>query len=168
MSTVEKLIQELDLSPHPEGGFFKENYRAQASLQNGRSVATGIYFLLTGKQFSAFHRIDADEMWHFYAASPQTSLNIWCIDPLGDLECKRLGSELEHGENYQLYVPAGTWFAAELNTPKGLEQEAYVLSGCTVAPAFEFSHFELADYKDLSKHFPQHQEILARLCLEKA
>jgi uncharacterized protein len=123
---ADELIRRLGLQPHPEGGHFRETFRDRNS---GRAHSTAIYFLLKRGEASRWHRIDAAEIWHFYRGSP--------------LELKMgetvhiLGPRIELGEAPQLVVPPNVWQAA-----KSLGD--YTLAGCTVAPGFEFSKFEMA------------------------
>jgi predicted cupin superfamily sugar epimerase len=132
MLTVEAIITALSLAPHPEGGFFRETFRDDR-LINGRAASTAIYYLLAEGQRSHWHRIDASEIWHWYCGAPLAlSLRV------GErVETQRLGCNIFQGERPQLIVPAGVWQSAE---PRG----AWTLIGCTVAPGFEFSGFELA------------------------
>lgn len=151
-------IDHLELKPHPEGGFYKETYRAELStnfegFEQSRSVSTGIYFLLTQNNFSAFHRIKSDEMWHFYAGD---SVSVFVIYPNGRLEEIRLGLNLENGEVPQAVVPRNAWFASRT-------QGEYGLVGCTVAPGFDFQDFEMADRTELITKYPDHQEIIQSL-----
>ncbi|MEL6773187.1 MAG: cupin domain-containing protein [Pseudomonadota bacterium] len=127
------LIAALGLKPHPEGGWYTETWRSTAA-DGGRSPGTAIYFLLDAGEFSHWHRVDADETWHWYAGGP-LSLS---LSPNGhDAEAHVLGPEILAGQRPQITVPAGWWQAA---TSLG----AYTLVGCTVAPGFEFEGFELA------------------------
>jgi len=157
----EDLISRLNLEPHPEGGFFRETHRspervARASGGASRSAATAIYYLLAGGDRSTWHRIDAEEMWHFYEGDP---LHVHVLLPHGELQTFRLGNALEHeGADFQALVPAGAWFAAECAAPEG-----YSLAGCTVAPGFEFEAFEIAQADLLLKDWPQHEELIERL-----
>ncbi|MEP2508663.1 MAG: cupin domain-containing protein, partial [Reichenbachiella sp.] len=143
-------IDHLGLEPHPEGGYYKETYRSSAQVsfpdyQDQRNVSTGIYFLLTKGNFSAFHRIKSDEMWHFYAGD---SVSIFIIYPTGELKEIRLGLDLENGEVPQAVVPANCWFASKVSiTGK------YGLVGCTVAPGFDFIDFEMAKQTKLISRF---------------
>ncbi|PUZ27237.1 hypothetical protein GA0116948_11749 [Chitinophaga costaii] len=157
-------LQHLKLSPHVEGGAFRETYRSalqlpQSALPNAfqgqRAAATGIYFLLEAGQYSAFHRIAADEMWHFYDGYP---LSIYEITPAGTLLHHRLGRDLEAGEHLQLVIPAGNWFASRTATSGG-----FALVGCTVAPGFDFADFELASRATLQAAYPQHATLIAEL-----
>ncbi len=157
-------IDRLQLTAHVEGGAFREIYRSDlvlprqdlpAAFNGDRSASTSIYFLLAKGQFSAFHRIAADEVWHFYYGDP---LLVHEITPDGQLTTHRLGSNPENGESFQTVVKAGSWFAS-LPSP-GSE---YGLVGCTVAPGFDFADFELADGAALSAEFPKHAELILQL-----
>lgn len=127
------VIQALNLAPHPEGGHFRETYREMAP-DGGRGTTTAIYYLLEEGQVSAWHRVDATEIWHWYAGAP-LRLSIGTRD--GDIEECRLGADLIQGERPQAVVPPHAWQSAE-------SLGAWTLVGCTVAPAFLFEHFELA------------------------
>ncbi|HXB93733.1 MAG TPA: cupin domain-containing protein [Puia sp.] len=157
-------IEHLQLTPHIEGGAFRECYRSgltipQASLplffQGDRSVATSIYFLLAAGQFSAFHRIASDELWHFYYGD---TLLIYEIGHNGRMVEHRLGSNPQNDESFQTVVRAGSWFAS-VPAP-GSE---YALVGCTVAPGFDFADFELADRAALIGQYPDHAGVIQRL-----
>lgn len=157
-------VEKYNMQSHPEGGYFAETYRSKESISKdalparfsgGRSYSTGIYFLLEGHHFSAFHRIQSDEMWHFYAGNP---LNVYYIDFEGNLNIIKLGNNPENGEVFQAVVPAGVWFGSKPLLPDG-----YSLVGCTVAPAFDFADFELADRTALIGEFPQHRAIIELL-----
>jgi predicted cupin superfamily sugar epimerase len=156
--------ERLQLTPHTEGGAYREVYRSQLSIpqsslpilfQGDRNVSTSIYFLLEGGQFSAFHRIASDELWHFYFGDP---LLIHEINHSGMLVTHRLGSHPEAGEAFQVVIKAGSWFAS---TPA--EGSEYTLAGCTVAPGFDFADFEMADRAVLTSHYPAHAELICRL-----
>ena len=156
-------VERLGLLPHPEGGFFKESYRSSMSLSsdaigdafNGsRSISTGIYYLLTGTDFSALHRIASDEMWHFYAGSP---LRVEGLHSDGTREDWVLSNELGHGLP-QAIVPAGVWFGSRLVNPDG-----FALVGCTVAPGFDFGDFEMGNRGQLQSAFPVHEKWIASL-----
>jgi len=153
------LIKNLNLQPHPEGGWFAETYRSELNihLDSGftRSASTGIYFLLGSRDISRFHRIKSDEMWHHYEGS---AIEIHIIHEDGLYECKTLGKSFEKGETPQLVVPAGCWFGATV-----CDDETYALVGCTVAPGFDFEDFELADRYQMLQAFPEHGEIVREL-----
>lgn len=166
MKTAQDWIETLALEPHPEGGFYRQTYRAQRLLGGHRPVSTGIYFLLRARDISAFHRIDADEMWHFYASTPATRLRVWRITPEGQLGSFLLGGEPARNEVFQDIVPAGDWFAGEVEVLAGQDPEsAYVLVGCTVSPGFLFESFELADSAALSRRWPHHASLVERLSI---
>lgn len=158
---VARLVEQLNLKPHPEGGFYTESYRAADTVTRTidgvqRASSTAIYYLLESGAWSAWHRIASDEAWHFYAGSP---LKVQVLMPSKELVTHVLGPALEQsGCVYQAVVPAGCWFAAELENP-----DSFALVGCTVAPGFEFSEFELADGARLLADYPQHAEVIHRL-----
>jgi predicted cupin superfamily sugar epimerase len=163
--TADYFIDHLQLQPHPEGGFFKETYRSagfisQACLPNTftgpRHYSTAIYFLLRQNDFSAFHRIASDECWHFYEGG---SLLIHVIDEKGNYSRTQLGRKIHENELLQFVVPAQCWFASE-----PLPGTEFSLVGCTVAPGFDFADFEMADAKTLSEKYPQHRNLIQRLC----
>lgn len=157
-------IDHLQLSPHPEGGYYRVTYEAdltipQAALpyrfHGDRLASTAIYFLLEGTDFSAFHRIASDELWHFYAGS---ALTIYGIDPAGKESEFHLGNRPESGEVFQAVVKAGYWFASRMRDAK-----TFALVGCTVAPGFDFADFELAKRSQLTGAFPKHQKLIEEL-----
>ena len=163
MKQAKKIIEKLGLQPHPEGGFFKETYRSNGligsdnlhpSIKGDRNYSTCIYFLLTSERFSAFHRINQDEIWHFYSGSP---LHLHMISENGQQSTKLIGQDIFKGESPQFVVPAGYWFAAEVNA-----EDSYSLVGCTVAPGFDFQDFELARRDQLISSFPMHRELITR------
>lgn len=130
------IIRLLDLQPHPEGGHYRETFRdAQTGTQtmNGRAACTAIYFLLARGERSHWHRVDACEIWHYYAGDPM-ALHI--SDESGT-DTIMLGPDLARGQRPQGVVPPQAWQAAEARGD-------WTLVGCTVAPGFEFSKFELA------------------------
>lgn len=162
MNTKEYWVEKLALQDHPEGGYFKETYRSAMTLDpNGqefpanRSAATGIYFLLCEDNFSAFHKIHSDEMWHFYTGD---AIIVHVLHTDGRYEQIHLGADIEKGEVFQAVVPAEAWFASEMKNKKG-----YALVGCTVAPGFDFQDFELAKEEALVKNYPAHSALIGRL-----
>jgi len=128
-----KIIETLDLVRHPEGGWFRETFR-EASETGGRGASTAIYYLLQAGEYSHWHRIDATEVWHFYAGAP---LALTISENGHDAVAHRLGPDILARQRPQVTVPAGVWQTAE-------SLGAWTLVGCTVAPAFEFARFELA------------------------
>jgi predicted cupin superfamily sugar epimerase len=132
--TAEEVVGLLGLAPHPEGGFYRETFRA-AVAEGGRAASTAIYYLLREGEVSAWHRVlDADEVWHHYAGG---TLELTLAAEGQERSSVRLGADLAAGERPQAVVPAGVWQTAR---PLG----GWVLAGCTVAPAFEFAGFEMA------------------------
>ncbi|MFT3709047.1 MAG: cupin domain-containing protein [Archangium sp.] len=147
---IDRLVAELGLTPHPEGGFFRETYRAGATLPGtNRSVSTAILYLLGAGQRSKLHRIDADEVWHFYRGGP-----------LEVIELTAAGARITtlSVEHPQHVVSAGTWFGSR--PAPGTE---YALVGCTVAPGFEFAHFELGTRAALTSEFPNARDVIKAL-----
>lgn len=131
---ADSLIARLSLQPHPEGGYFRETFRDVAGA-DGRSRSTLIYFLLKEGEVSHWHKVDAVEVWHFYAGAP-LELSLSASDK-GPIRRRVLGPDVMAGEEPQCVVPQGHWQAARsLGT--------YTLVGCTVAPGFDFKGFELA------------------------
>ncbi|MBC7660129.1 MAG: cupin domain-containing protein [Chitinophagaceae bacterium] len=149
-------IRELGLTRHPEGGAFRESYRSALAIpqeQGLRAASTAIYFLLEEGDFSAFHRIRYDEIWHFYTGSP---LIIVEINGSGEMKQTKLGADIVQAERFQHVVPGGTWFASYALGP-------YSLVGCTVAPGFDFEDFEMANRNTLATLFPDHRAIIEHL-----
>ncbi len=131
--TAADVVRLLGLAPHPEGGHFRETFR-DAAGHGGRAASTAIYYLLAAGERSHWHRVDAAEVWHWYAGAP---LEL-ALSPDGRrTQTLRLGADLQAGESPQAAVPAGCWQSAR-------SLGAWTLVGCTVAPGFEFSGFELA------------------------
>ncbi len=164
MSSAAYWKEKLQLISHIEGGAFKETYRAPLLLphsaltkeHNGaRAASTGIYFLLEYGEFSAFHRIASDEMWHFYDGC---TLTVYEIKTDGTLVKHLLGKDIENGASPQLVIPAGSWFASRVEI-----ENSFTLCGCTVAPGFDFADFELANRAELTKEFPQHEALIVSL-----
>lgn len=158
--TRDELIDHFKMTRHPEGGAFVETYRSHLvieapGLPGPRPVSTAIYFLLGRGEFSAFHRIRSDEMWHFYLGGP---LRIVEIDPSGRSRETTLGREIDKGQSPTHVVEAGNWFAS-FPAP-GSE---FSFAGCTVAPGFDFQDFELADRRELSGRFPEHAALIETL-----
>ncbi|MEM1289605.1 MAG: cupin domain-containing protein [Pseudomonadota bacterium] len=131
--SFDELVRTLRLEPHPEGGFFRETYR-DPNAHEGRSVGTAIYYALGVGDCSAWHRVDAAEIWHWYAGAP---LALTVSENGHDAQAHRLGSNLVQGERPQIVVPKHWWQTAE-------SLGEWTLVGCTVAPGFEFSGFEMA------------------------
>jgi predicted cupin superfamily sugar epimerase len=133
MSTARQIIDTLGLQPHPEGGWYRETWRAEAP-EGERASGTAIYYLLEAGDVSHWHRVDAAEVWHYYAGGP---LSLTVSSNGHDAEAWRLGPEIMAGQRPQLIVPPGWWQCA---TSLG----AFTLVGCTVSPGFTFDGFEMA------------------------
>jgi len=157
-------IDKLNLIPHPEGGYYRESYSSELSIAREalppqftgpRLVSTAIYFLLEGENFSAFHRLRSDELWHFYAGSP---IAVHVVDPDGVHSEIQLGDDPDSGHVLQAAVKAGRWFASRVRDPK-----TFALAGCTVAPGFDFADFELGKRTELVRLYPQHRRLIESL-----
>jgi hypothetical protein len=139
------IIRELSLQPHPEGGHFRETFRDGPGAGSGeetRGASTAIYYLLQGGEVSHWHRVDAAEVWHWYAGAP---LELTVSGDGREAATHRLGPEVTAGQRPQVVVPAGAWQSAR-------SLGAWTLCGCTVAPAFRFEGFEMAppDWQPMS------------------
>jgi hypothetical protein len=165
--TAEFWIQNLALLPHPEGGYYREVYRSSEHIPHealpsrydgDRNFGTSIYYLLKSGQFSAFHKLHSDEIWHFYSGSP---VRIYILIAGQGLEIKCLGKDVAKGEQLQVLLPHGCWFAAEVMLP-----ESFVLVGCTVHPGFSFSDFILAGGEELRNLFPGEEKLIERLAIK--
>lgn len=157
-------IKNLQLKPHPEGGYYRETYRSNVMLarealppgfSGPRPASTAIYFLVEGENFSAFHRLRSDELWHFYAGSP---LRVHGIDPAGVYSAFLLGNDPKQGHIPQAVVAAGSWFGSHV-----AGWRSWSLMGCTVSPGFDFADFEIGQRAKLTAQFPQHRQIIQRL-----
>ena len=161
--TARYWIEKLGLEGHPEGGYFRQTYRAEMVIakealpgfSGARTASTAIYFLLEAGNFSAFHRLRSDEVWHFYSGS---AIVVHVIDPDGKYGKIRLGNDPEAGEVMQAVVKAGCWFASEMAVGAG-----FGLVGCTVAPGFEFDDFEMGNRAELAQRFPECEPLIQRL-----
>ena len=162
--TVETLVKELNLLPHPEGGYYKETYRSEGTIKQtcltsdfsgDRNIATGIYFLIEKGNFSALHKIKSDETWHFYYGD---ALEVIEINEQGNLTITQIGLNLQKGETFQYTVKANTWFGSRVSA-----NGSFSLVGCTVYPGFDFNDFELAQQQDLIQLFPQHRQLILEL-----
>lgn len=144
MNSAQALIEQLQMSPHPEGGWYKETWRAEpgeGQADGERARGTAIVFLLKTGEASHWHRVDADEMWLWQGGDP-LELGIAASDH-GPVQTLRLGSDIAAGEALQGLVPKGAWQAARPATPKS-GAHGYSLVSCMVVPGFEFAGFELA------------------------
>ncbi len=159
---AKEYIRKFNLKKHPEGGYFREVYRSGEIIlgehlpkrfKSYRNFSTAIYFLLEGKQFSAFHLLQSDELWHFYDGS---TVVIYIIDQNGKLSNKKIGRE--ENSKFQIAIKKNNWFAAELENKR-----SFALVGCTVSPGFDFADFKLGKRAELVKQFPKHKKLIERL-----
>lgn len=167
-------IRQLKMEKHIEGGYFRVNYRSsdkvmplhpryqssagqEVSNASQRNAGSAIYFLLEKDDFSAWHRIKSDEIWHFYDGCP---VNVYVINPdSGEFETHVLGNPcINELALFQVVLPAGCWFAAEL-----MDKAGFALMGCTVSPAFEYYDWELADKSRLLVEYPDLPEFASKL-----
>ena len=155
------IIQQLGLEPHPERGYYRETYRAPASVHvdrpgRVRAASTAIYFFITAREPATFlHRLVSDEIFHLYDGGP---LDILRLRPDSSWDVARLGLNLDAGERPQVVVPAGTWFGTEL-----MAGASHCLVGCTVAPGFDFADFELAQGSELENRYPEAADRIRRM-----
>ena len=156
--TSQEWTDRLKLIPHPEGGFYKEVYRSSFPVVPPRGASTGsctsIYYLLQDDDFSGFHRLGYPELWYFHDGN---ALDVHAIDLSGKYSVQRLG--IAEGENLSIAIDPGIWFAAEVPGKSG-----FALVSCVVAPAFDFGVFEMAEKDELIRQWPEHREVLERLC----
>ena len=167
--TAAYYVGKFNMQPHPEGGYFAETYRSAETVSQSalpgrfggnRSFGTAIYFLLESHHISALHRIQSDEIWHFYAGGP---LEIFVIYPDKALTIIRLGNNPEQDEVYQAVVPAGCWFGSKPVVDANVDGTGFSFVGCTVAPGFDFADFEMADRTALLAEFPEHKDVIELL-----
>lgn len=154
------VIKTLGLQPHPEGGYYREVFRSDVVVRDAvgqpRSAGTSIYYLLAEGAFSAWHRIDADELWYFHCGA---ALTVHILADDETLVSHVLGDPRHRSDGeLQLHVPAGCWFAAELQN-----SASYALVSCAVMPGFDFAGFELAEEADLATAIQRHGGWLRRL-----
>jgi uncharacterized protein len=150
-----RLVKKLGLEKHPEGGYFRHTYRSDtmANLEGfggPRSISTAIYYMLARDQFSAFHRLRSDEIWHYYAGG---SITLYAIEKDGKLSKTKIGRR----GVLQAIIKADIWFAAAIN-----DKKSYCLVGCTMSPGFDFRDWELGKRDDLIRKYPQHKKIIKR------
>lgn len=145
---IDKLIEELNLEPHPEGGYYRETYRSAHLMELGddkRNAGTGIYYMLTEGIVSSWHKVSSDEIWHFYAGE---TLVLEQLSPEGYFYRYLLGTEWKIKAEPQVLVPAGWW-------QRAYSSGAFTLVGCTVTPGFDFKDFEMLGNAELSRRFPE-------------
>lgn len=152
----------LRLEPHPEGGSFRETWRAGEAVTGlperfagARSLGTAIFYLLKAGERSRLHRLRADEVWHLYDGGP---LHLHLLVPGEGYRRLVLGRDPSRGEAPQCVVPHGAWFGAE-----PADGAAFALAGCTCAPGFEFADFEMGSREELLARFPDARALVERL-----
>ncbi len=159
-----KYIEILQLTPHPEGGFYKEifaspntiNAEALPGIYSGpRKIYTSIYFLLESGDVSKFHRLQSDELWYFHAGN---LLTIHILEADGTNRTIKLGPDIDDSHAFQARVPAGCWFGATVDQPN-----TFALVGCMVAPGFDFADFEMAEREQLVKDYPNYRNLIEKL-----
>jgi uncharacterized protein len=164
MKTAEYWIDKLGLRAHPEGGFFKETYRSTEEIKaealpdrykGPRSFGTAIYFLIHKNAPSNFHKIESDELWFFHAGD---SLRVYVLEESLEYWEQDIGPDPEMNQRFQVLLPKGSWFAAEVISPG-----TYGLISCTVSPGFDFSDFTLAKREELKAQFPDKEILIDRL-----
>lgn len=150
-AAAKEVIAQLGLVPLPrEGGFFRQTWLSPARLPDGRAAASGIWFLLTPGSFSALHRLQAEELWHFHAGDPVEHVQLNATD--GAVRVTLLGSELAAQQRPSLVVPGGVWQGARLAACASLR--GWALLGCTLTPAWAEQEFELGSRAALEREFP--------------
>lgn len=162
-SEVKFLVDKFNLKPHPEGGYFSENYRSEEVITSppdrfiGEHIyKTSIYYLLEKYNVSMFHRLKQDELWHHYTGC---TVILHILTPKEGYQKINLGCSINDPKaTYQALVPKNVWFAAEL-----VDKSDYSLVGCTTSPGFEFSDWELANKEELIQHFPCQIELISRV-----
>jgi len=163
MYTADYFVENLSMTPHPEGGFYKESFNSSDTIAQGelnvesqesRKLWTSICFLLRDGEVSNFHRLKSDEMWYYHSGS---SLTIYMINMEGELLTQELGLDMEKGEKPQILVPKDYIFGSAMN------KEGYALVGCMVSPGFELKDFELFERNDLLEKYPSHKQAILKL-----
>ncbi|MBO3444711.1 cupin domain-containing protein [Clostridium sp. CCUG 7971] len=154
MKSAQYYIEKLDMTPHVEGGYFKESIVSKDFFREDKKLFSSIYFLLETGEVSNFHRLTSDEMWYYHDGQ---ALTIYMITPDGELITKQLGLDIEKGEIPQVLVPKGYIFGSSMNN------DGFALVGCMVAPAFTFDDFELFERKDLLNMYPHLEDVIKKL-----
>jgi predicted cupin superfamily sugar epimerase len=165
MTTWQELVERLEMQPHPEGGFFKESYRASGMIpaqarkklghKDARQFSTAIYYLLPAGATSKLHRMASDEIFHFYLGGPMTLVK---LGPKGEVQTVVLGQDLAAGQQLQHVVRAGWWFGGWCE-----EGSPFSLVGCTVSPGFDFTDFKLGDDEALLGQYPSARPHIEKL-----
>ncbi|ENK0838681.1 MULTISPECIES: cupin domain-containing protein [Clostridium] len=163
MKDANYFIEKLDMTAHPEGGYYKESFISAENItdsdltttfEDKRILWTSIYFLLRNGEVSNFHRLKSDEMWYYHSGSP---LTIYMITPEGEFITEQLGLDIEKGEKPQVLVPKNYIFGSAMNN------KGYALVGCMVSPGFEFRDFELFERDTLLNLYPKYKETIEKL-----
>lgn len=154
MKSAKYYIENLGMTPHAEGGYYKESVVSKDLFRDDKNLFTSIYFLLETGEVSNFHRLKSDEMWYYHDGQP---LTIYMITPDGELITKQLGLNVENGELPQVLVPKGYIFGSSMNN------DGFALVGCMVAPAFTFEDFELFKRNDLLEMYPHLEDVIIKL-----
>ena len=162
--TIAYWIRSLNLTAHPEGGYFKETYHSPDLINKhglpdrylaDRACVKAIYFLLPGDQTSSFHRLQCNEIWCYHLGD---ALTLYVIQRDGTLQQIKLGTHIDNGEQPQVVIPHSVWFGAKVN-----KKNSYALVSCITAPGFDFEDFELAERQSLLQEYPQHKKIIEML-----
>nr|WP_263314871.1 cupin domain-containing protein [Mammaliicoccus sp. Marseille-Q6498] len=156
--TKEEWIQLLDLTDHPEGGYYRETIKSNQVLNDDNALYTSIYFLLEKNNISHFHRIQSDEVWYYHAGD---TLTVHMIHPNGEYEQVHIGTNIEDGDVLQALVPKGTIFASSVEG-----ENDFALVGCMCSPGFQFEKFELFKQHELLEQYPQHDAIIKKYAFE--
>ena len=163
MKDANYFIEKLDMTAHPEGGYYKESFISAENItdsdltttfEDKRILWTSIYFLLRNGEVSNFHRLKSDETWYYHSGSP---LTIYMITPEGEFITEQLGLDIEKGEKPQVLVPKNYIFGSAMNN------KGYALVGCMVSPGFEFRDFELFERDTLLNLYPKYKETIEKL-----
>jgi predicted cupin superfamily sugar epimerase len=162
---VQEIIEKLEMSPHlVEGGYFVETYRSLEAIprqalperySSKRAFGTAIYYLLTPETVSALHKLESDEIFHFYLGDPVSMLQ---LHPDGSTNVITLGQDILAGQQLQVVAPHGSWQGTLLQ-----EGGEFALLGCTMAPGFDWSEYEAGDRVELLKEYPEHEDLIVRL-----
>jgi len=153
-NTAEYWIEKLDLSEHPEGGYYRETYRNDRRVE-GRNLSTNIFYLLPSHIQSQFHRLRYDEYWYFHYGSP---MNLYFFTPGGEFKKHILGNDPGRNQVLSLLVPGGTIFGGE-----GTEPESFTLVSCNMSPGFHFEDFEMFTQDEMVDKYPEHKDIIKSL-----
>lgn len=158
MNSAEYYINNLNMEPHIEGGYFKESFLSKDEVSKDKKLWSSIYFLLRTGEVSNFHRLKSDELWYYHDGE---ALTIYMITPEGELITKKLGKNIENGETPQVLVEKGCIFGSAMNN------DGYALVGCMVSPAFHYDEFELFEREYLLDLYPKYEDIINKLTREK-